>query len=118
MAGAMPDPQPADDEPLFSTLLAESPQLWEVVEDFVRTLPAKMDAIETALRASSFDQVRTIAHDLSRRGTTCGYVALRDHAAGIEQAACDHVAEALSAKIVELRELIARIQAGIQTVDE
>jgi hypothetical protein len=77
-----------------------------------------MDAIETALRAGSFEQVRSIAYDLGCRGTTCGYRDLRDNAAVIEQAACDHVADALSAKLGELRDLIARIQAGIQTVDE
>lgn len=118
MPGAMPDPQPANDEPLFSTLLAQSPQLGDVVEDFVRILPIRMDAIETALRTGSYDQVRAIAHDLGDRGTTCGYLALRDQTAQIEQAAGNHIAEALTHKLEELRELIARIQAGIQRTDE
>ncbi len=118
MAGAMPDPYPTDDEPLLSTLLSESPQLWDVVEDFVRTLPVKMAAIETALHSGAFEQVRSIARDLADQGVSCGYVTLREKAAGIEQAACDHVADLLSAKVIELRELIARIQAGLQCPDE
>ena len=118
MAAAMPDPHPANDEPLFSTLLAQSPLLGNVVEDFVRILPIRMAAIETALRTGSYDQVRAIAHDLGDRGTSCGYLALRDQTAQIEQAAGDHIAEALTAKLVELRELISRIQAGIQHTDE
>lgn len=114
MAAAMPDPQPANDEPLFSTLLAQSPQLGDVVEDFVRILPIRMAAIENAMRAGAYDQVRAIAHDLGDRGTTCGYTALRDQSAQIEQAASDHVAAALTAKLDELRDLITRIQAGLQ----
>lgn len=118
MADALPDPYPTDDEPLLSTLLSESPQLWDVVEDFVRALPTKMAAIETALHSGSLDQVRLIARDLADQGVSCGYVSLRDQAAGIEQAACDQVSDQLSAKITELRELIARIQAGLQCPDE
>lgn len=123
MAGAMPEPQQpdphqADGEPLFSTLLAESPQLWDVVQDFVQTLPGKMEAIENALRVGSFEQIRRIAHDLGDRGTNCGYRVLREQAASIEQAACDHVADVLSAKVAELRELISRIRAGIERTDE
>ena len=118
MPGAKPEPQPAGDEPLFSTLLAQSPQLGDVVEDFVRILPIRMASIENAMRAGAYDQVRAIARDLGDRGGSCGYLALRDQSARIEQAACDHVASALTAKLTELRELIARIQAGLQRTDE
>jgi predicted small metal-binding protein len=64
--------------------------------------------------SGAYDQVRAIARDLGDRGTSCGYVALRDQSAEIEQAASDHVADALTHKLEELRELISRIQAGIQ----
>lgn len=114
----MPDPNnnpsASNEEPLLSTLLAESPQLWSIVETFVRTLPDQVDAMRDALRQQSYDRLQTLARRLRNAGLNNGCQIVADRAAGIEQAAHDQVIDALSERINELTELVAKIQTSLQ----
>ena len=107
-----------DGEPLFSTLLAESPKLWGVVDQFVRNLPDRVTAMEDALRNQAFDRLMIIARELGSAGLDHGYDALAERAADIEQAAHDQIIDALSHRIAEMTNLIDRIQLGLQAPGE
>ncbi|MBN2560650.1 MAG: Hpt domain-containing protein [Phycisphaerae bacterium] len=114
MTDADKDPSGTDDEPLLSTLLADSPELWSVVDTFVRTLPDQVTAMQDALRAQAFDRIRAIASELKTGGIDHGYHTVANRAAEIEQAAHDNVVDTLSSKIAEMTALIAKIQAGLR----
>jgi hypothetical protein len=108
----------ANDEQLFSTLLAESPQLWSVVEAFVRTLPDHVTAMRDAMRQQAFDRLQAMARQLQAAGIDHGCKAVADRASGIEQAAHDHVMDALAERLTELTQLIEKIQTSLQNQAE
>jgi hypothetical protein len=114
MPDANSNPSASNEESLLSTMLAESPQLWSIVETFVRTLPDQVDAMRDALRQQSYDRLQMLARRLRNAGLNNGCKAVADRAAGIEQAAHDHVVDALSQRIAELTELVTRIQITLQ----
>ncbi len=109
------NPDGASAEPLFSTLLAESPQLWHVVDEFVRTLPEHIEAMKGALHERSFEQVQILARQLENNGADHGYGTIAKNAQSIEQAAHDHVVDDLANKIADLTALVTRIQAGLDS---
>ena len=117
MADADKDPQDAQSEPLFAALLAESPQLWNVADEFVRTLPGRIEPMEEALRDQAFDRLQSLARDLKDAGRTHKCDAIAHRAAAIEQAAHDHVLEDLTGRIAELTSLIAKIRAQLKGAD-
>jgi len=118
MAEAQNQPDSANEESFFSTLLAESPQLWSVVDVFVRTLPDQVSAMRDALRDQAFDRLQKIARQVRKAGLDHGCRPVADRAAGIEQAANDHVIDALTERIAEMTELINKIQTSLQHTGE
>ena len=118
MPDADSNPNASNEEPLLSTMLAESPQLWSIVDAFVRTLPDHVSALRDALRQQSFDRLQTIARRLRNAGLEHGCKVIADRAAGIEQAAHDRVIDALSAQITEMTDLVNKIQTGLQQQGE
>jgi HPt (histidine-containing phosphotransfer) domain-containing protein len=117
MASNEREPTGKDADPLFSTLLAESPELWQVVEQFVQSLPERVSAMQEALRAGSFQQVETFARQLKGIGSDCGYDIISQRAAEIEQAAHDGIIDGVSAKIDEVTALVARIRGGLEKTE-
>lgn len=118
MAEAQNQPDSANEEQFLSTLLAESPQLWSVVDVFVRTLPDQVAAMRDALRDHAFDRLQIIARQMRKASLDHGCRSVADRAAGIEQAANDHVIDALAERIVGMTELINKIQAGLHRTGE
>lgn len=106
------------EEAILSTLLAEAPQLWSVVDAFVRTLPDQVTAMREALHHQSFDRLEILAKQLHQAGIENGYRAIADRAAGIEQAANDQVIDALTERIDEFTQLINKIQENLRQPDE
>ncbi|MFH1419534.1 MAG: Hpt domain-containing protein [Planctomycetota bacterium] len=114
MAEFEKEPSSKDADPLFSTLLAESPELWDVVGEFVETLPARVQAMQDALRDGSLDQVCAHAQRLKGVGGSYGYEAISRRAAEIEKAAHDGVIDDLSAKIADIHAMLSRIRQGLE----
>ena len=106
--------QGPDAEPLLSTMLSESPELVAIVEQFVRGLPERMEAIQDALRQQSFDRIERLAHQLRSAGNSHGYAELTRAAGGLEQAAHAHAVDELTAKVHDMASLVERIRAGLQ----
>lgn len=101
----------------FSALLAECPQLWAVVDRFVRAAPDQAAALEAALRDQSFDRLRALAGELRQAGAGHGCGAIASRAAAIEQAAHDHLVDGLAANIDELNDLIADLRIRLHHPD-
>lgn len=118
MAEENREPTGAESEAVLSTLLAESPQLWSVVELFVRTLPEQISAMQEALRDQSFDQLQALARQVRQQGEDHSISPIAARAAELEQAARDHVLLALGTKINELSDLINQIRLSLQKQDE
>ena len=108
------DPTSSEAEPVLSTMLTESPELLTIVEQFVRSLPERIEAIQYALREQSFERVARLAHQLKGSGGSHGYADLTRQAGATERAAHAHTIDELTAKVGELSSLVARIQAGLQ----
>jgi hypothetical protein len=110
-----PLPSPAgDEEAILSTLLAESPRLWELVAQFVHALPIHAGLMQDALRDSSFDRLRALAAELRVEGRRHGYGPLADLAAELEGAAEAGLVDALAERLNEFTLLIVRIHAGLR----
>lgn len=114
MADNESTPHGSEEELLLSGLLAESPELWGVVDEFVRQLPDRAEPMQDALRAQSFDRLQTLAAELRQAGTRHGCAAIAERAAAIEQAAHDHLLDELTDKIDALRTLIAGVRESLQ----
>lgn len=113
-------PGPAPD-PVFSTILAECPELWDVVEQFAKGLPHQVEGLRRALERSSYEQIAEWSKTLSNSGHKHGYPELVAYAAALERAARDHLIDSLKTRIDDLNELAKQIRAGIdldQPVDE
>ncbi len=105
-------------EEALSSLLSETPELWQVVQRFAQSLPSEVDRMTDALDAGSYERLAAIAQNLKTAGTSHGYASVSDRAAAIEQAAHNHALDELAGKLTELRELALEIHVAIGTVEE
>ncbi len=105
-------------EEALSSLLAETPELWEVVQKFAASLPLEVDRMTDALDDGSYERLAAIAEDLKTAGTDHGYASVSDRPAAIEQAAHNHALDELSGKLAELHELALEIHVAIGTPEE
>lgn len=113
MADQSNNPRGSESEPVLSTMLSESPELLVIVEQFVRGLPERLDAIQEALRQQSFDRIEKLAKQLKSAGGSHGFAELTEQARWLEQAAHSQAMAELSGRIEEMTVLVNRIQAGL-----
>jgi HPt (histidine-containing phosphotransfer) domain-containing protein len=99
-------------KPLFSKL-AGDPDLHELIELFVRELPARVSAMQKAACAGDRTELRRLAHQLKGAGGSYGFPWLQRSASRIEQLACGVRAETILAAMVELAETCNQICAGV-----
>ncbi|MFQ5430676.1 MAG: Hpt domain-containing protein [Phycisphaerae bacterium] len=102
------------DDPVFSSMLAECPELWDIVKRFSDALPSLVTDLEDALRAGSRERLVSLAERLKAAGESHGYAQLAERACAIEAAAQDGLLDGLERKITELSELTAQIKAGLR----
>jgi len=114
MADQEKQPAGKDADPLFSTLLAESPELWEVVEKFVHSLPERITTMQDALHEGAIDRLRTCADQLRSAGTDYGYDQLSRRSTEMEQALHNGEIDRVSQKIAEITALVNRIREGLE----
>ena len=72
-----------NDDDIYSTY-SDDPDLLEVIEDFVRSLPTQVDAVEEALRKRDLVALGTLAHRLRGAGGTVGFDAITGAAECVE----------------------------------
>lgn len=98
---------------IVSQLLEEDSDLRDIVAEFVRALPTRIEDIKHAYEALDWDQLSMLAHRLKGASGSYGYPDLSTLAAGMEQAFQAHRADDFSAWIGQLAQYVAAAQAGL-----
>jgi signal transduction histidine kinase/DNA-binding NarL/FixJ family response regulator len=101
-------------EPVTSALLEEEDGMADLVSRFVERLPQILESLAAALGESNWAELKRIAHDLKGTGGGYGYPQLSTLAARLEFEILKQDAAAAGERIGELRELVARIECGLQ----
>jgi HPt (histidine-containing phosphotransfer) domain-containing protein len=96
-----------------SDMLAEDPDLRDVVEEFVHSLPDRAQQFRQALGVGDLERIRTLGHQLKGAGGSYGYPALSLVGATLESASRTGAADELTAAMVRFEKLITAIQAGL-----
>ena len=89
--------------------LADDPELAEIIEQFVDSLPADLRASQQALNNNDFHTLKRIAHQLKGAGGSYGYSALTDAARTLEETAMNEDVEASRLAYASLESLCSRI---------
>jgi HPt (histidine-containing phosphotransfer) domain-containing protein len=108
-------PTSAVTEPLTSALLADDPDLREIVEEFVESLHSRIQEFETAYESRDWSTLVMLAHRLKGAGGSYGYPALSALAGLMEAAFKCGSAEPYGEWMRTLRELTARARAGLRS---
>lgn len=98
---------------LTSQLLADDPDMLDLVREFVDGLSAQIDALGDAVRQSNWEQLRLLAHRLKGACGSYGYPDLSSGAAHIEAAFAQADADAMQRALDELRTLASAAEAGL-----
>lgn len=74
----------SSDNILISTLVAEDPEMRDLVEDFVSSLQARLQEFRSAHKSGDFPRLKVLAHQLKGAGGSYGYPDLTQLAADVE----------------------------------
>lgn len=105
-------------DPIFSNMLAECPELWDVIDQFARGLPQQIDEMELAFANASYEQLVEWSRSLIQGGRGHGYPELAEYAAAVERSARDRLHRDIDRHLGELRDMAQQILAGIQESEQ
>ena len=101
---------------LLYSSLASDPDLAELVEIFVESLPERVESLRQAFEQGDWETLRRTAHQIKGAAGSYGFDPLSPSAAQLEQrigAGEDQDVEAIRQALDELLELCARVRAGM-----
>jgi PAS domain S-box-containing protein len=101
-----------DESPIVSSLLAEEPELADLVAGFVARLPGLIEELAGAHDAGDWAVLKARAHDLKAVGGGYGFPQVTDVAARIEFEIAKKDAPGVTAQMERLRALGRRIASG------
>lgn len=108
-----------DGTPIVSELLAEGPDMADLVEYFRGRLPGYLQILQEALAAADLTAIKKQAHDLKAVGGGYGYPQVTELAIRIEAVAGEGRLAELAALVEAFGVLARRIEAGVAgAVDE
>lgn len=102
-----------DHTPIFSQLLAEEPDMIDLVEEFARRLPGKIDAIKSFAADNELSKLKAAVHDLKGSSGNFGYRLVYEKAQQIEFEIAANNTSAIIALLAKLEIISSRIQAGL-----
>jgi len=109
-----PDDKPSmgpGSDPLISDF-AEDEDIIDLVEEFVETLPCRVEAVQDALRGQNLELLITLAHQMKGAGGGYGFTPITDAARDLEMAARSELGtDTLNALVEELASLCHRAKA-------
>lgn len=108
------DGQPAIPDKLVSDLLADDPDVFDLVEEFVEGLSRRLNELRHAFEQQDWDSLTKLAHQLKGAGGSYGYADLSRLAKTMEGAFRIHSAERFEESMAQLEKLIAAARAGLQ----
>jgi signal transduction histidine kinase/CheY-like chemotaxis protein len=88
-----------------STLPTDDAEIREIVQEFVESIPARLDAMCQALASESYDDLARLAHTLKGSGGTAGFTCFTEPAARIEECAKTRNLSPVPSSLNELRAL-------------
>ncbi len=106
-----------DAGPIESQLLRDDPEMADLVISFVGGLTQRLGDMARAAAAHELADLRRLAHQLKGAAGGYGYPQLTDLSAELESAARSAAAEQCLAILELVRDMIARIRAGLATPD-
>ena len=105
-------PQALEEAPIVSSLLAEEPELADLVAGFVARLPVLIDELIAAHEARDWVALKAKAHDLKAVGGGYGFPQVTEVAGRIEFEIAKKDAPGVTAQVERLRALGRRIARG------
>lgn len=99
---------------LVSALLADDPDVRDLVEEFVEGLEGRAAELRQAFEQLDWDRLASIAHQLKGAGGSYGYRELSKLAKEMENAFRAHSAEHFAQQITQLGQLTAAARAGLR----
>lgn len=108
--------QPSGVKPLRSALLQEDPSFYELVQEFVESLPTRLNEFHAAYQKRDFTMLKTLAHRLKGAGGSFGYPQITQVAAEMELAFKQQQTAGIDEWIGQLEELLSAARAGLSDV--
>ncbi len=103
--------------PLHSTLLADDPEMLDLVHDFVQGLDRRISDMLEARNSSDWSRLRSLAHQLKGAGGSYGYPDLSDLAARLEVVALATQPPVADHLLSEIGALIHSAKAALPAFD-
>ena len=100
-------------QPIESSLLADEPEMLDLVQRFVDKLPKYIETISNSFKNKSWEDLRRSAHDLKGTGGNYGFNELYKLMQDIEFELTKENYNAIQSHITKLESLNVRIQAGL-----
>ncbi len=100
---------------LLYSSLASDPDLAELVEIFVESLPERVESLRQAFEQGDWETLRRTAHQLKGAAGSYGFDPLSPSAAQLEQSVAsgpEQDVEAIRQALEELLDLCSRVRAG------
>lgn len=100
-------------EKLVSDLLADDPDMYDLVEEFVSGLAERIDELRHAYENLDWDTLAKLAHQLKGAGGSYGYPEVSGLGAKMEEAFRNHSGDQFDQWIKNMQHLIAAARAGL-----
>jgi HPt (histidine-containing phosphotransfer) domain-containing protein len=110
---SFPELTPAPDK-LVSGLLRDDPEMYDLVEEFISGLPARLSELRRAYEQLNWDALTKLAHQLKGAGGSFGYPDLSGLAATMEQHFRAHSTGSFKQWMEQLDKLATAARAGLR----
>jgi len=104
----------AENNTIYSTM-NNDPDYNEIIEDFVRGLPGRLQEIEAAINKEAILDLKRLAHQLKGAGGSFGFPTLSDCSEKLETIAESGNSEQLQIHLSELQQICDQMTNGLQT---
>lgn len=108
------EPRSHDTAPLKSALLEEDASFYELVQEFVDSLPNRIAELNAACERQDLAQMRILVHRLKGAGGSFGYPQITALATEMEAAYKAQQIERTAAWLEQLSVLVAGAKAGLE----
>ena len=98
---------------LTSDLLVDDPDMQDLVEEFIATIPQKLSDFRQAFEQLDWDRLVTMAHQLKGAGGSYGYQDISQLGLAMEQGFRAHSAEDFAVWMKHLEQLYTAAKNGL-----
>jgi len=99
--------------PIYSSLLAEEPELEDIVNKFIYYLPEKLIHINDLVAQSDWETLAASIHDLKGTSGNMGFIEIYDTLCELEQVIREQQYTQIDRHLVSLQSLLSRVNHGM-----